>query len=129
MKTKTMDDRINEMRDKLFALGQPVGEGREDIREVQAAVCAAFDLTFERLINGGRARRVCHARWASFRICRDRTDATVYEIADAHKLDHGTINHGLRQFDDKLTGDPEFRKGYERTLLALGMKLLTPTKR
>jgi chromosomal replication initiation ATPase DnaA len=117
---KTMDDRISEMTAKLMALGQPVRQTREDIQEVQAAVCAAFNLTFARLIHEGRTQRASNARWASFKICRDRTGATVNEIAEAHNLDRGTINHGLRQFEDKYTGDPEFRRGYERAVLALG---------
>ena len=117
---KTIEEKIEEMRARLIELGECHSE-RGDIQEVQAAACAAFGMKFDELVCESRTQRSVSARWASYKVCREYLKATLDEIGKAHKKDHGTVLHGLQKFDKRFQGDSDFRKGYGRTLLALGL--------
>lgn len=73
-------------------------------RRLRAAVCAAFDVSVEAMLGGGREPPVINARYAFALLVRERWPLLSY--AQIGRLlggrDHSTVMHGVAKFNQRL---------------------------
>lgn len=67
-------------------------------------VCNYFEITFQDLVNGGRARVYTIPRWYCWKIMRDR-GCSFKEICKYFKEDRTTVNHGIKNLSYLLLTD------------------------
>lgn len=78
------------------------------------AVCTAWDIEEEGLLHPSRYRRIAHARFAAYRLIRDRIGWSTTQIADVFRVDHTSCLWGLRQATALLAGSVVCRRPRKR---------------
>ena len=69
-----------------------------------------FGLTPERLIRGGRQKRLAHARAVAMYLCRTLTNSSFPEIALKFEKDHATVMYACRKIEALLEAEPAVRR-------------------
>jgi chromosomal replication initiator protein len=69
-----------------------------------------FGLTPERLIRGGRQKRLAHARAVAMYLCRTLTTSSFPEIAVKFEKDHATVMYACRKIEGLLEAEPAVRR-------------------
>jgi chromosomal replication initiation ATPase DnaA len=77
------------------------------IEEIQAAVCAVFDVALADLLGDSRYRQHSEARHASFFLCREAA-FSFPAIGEAHGKDHSSVQHGVHAATDLIATDRRF---------------------
>lgn len=69
-----------------------------------------FGITLERLVRGGRQKRIAHARAVAMYLCRSLTSSSFPEIALKFEKDHATVMYAYRKIEALLESDPSVRR-------------------
>ena len=69
-----------------------------------------YGQSIERLIHGGRQKRIAHARAVAMYLCRILTTASFPEIAGRFEKDHATVMYACRKIEGLLSSDPATRR-------------------
>jgi chromosomal replication initiator protein len=69
-----------------------------------------YALTPERLIRGGRQKRLAHARAMAMYLCRTLTNSSFPEIALKFEKDHATVMYACRKIEALLESEPSVRR-------------------
>ena len=78
------------------------------IREIQATVAAAFDITVEELVSSSRAARINWPRQLAIQLARDLTGASLPAIGrEFGGRNHATVLHACKRVSDRLTTDQQ----------------------
>jgi chromosomal replication initiator protein len=64
----------------------------------------------DRLVHGGRQKRIAHARAVAMYLCRVLTTASFPEIAGRFEKDHATVMYACRKVEALLAADPATRR-------------------
>ncbi len=69
-----------------------------------------YSLPVDRLIRGGRQKRVADARAVAMYLSRDMTRASFPEIGTKFEKDHATVMYNCRKIEKRLESDPALRR-------------------
>jgi chromosomal replication initiator protein len=69
-----------------------------------------YGQSVERLVHGGRQKRIAHARAVAMYLCRVLTTASFPEIAGRFEKDHATVMYACRKIEALLAADPATRR-------------------
>jgi chromosomal replication initiator protein len=69
-----------------------------------------FELSPEKLIRGGRQKRVAHARAVAMYLCRTLTASSYPEIGHRFEKDHATVMYACRKIEALIESDPSLRR-------------------
>lgn len=100
----TLQNKIESMQKRMDEMGiEVVFEWRNEIENIQAAVCAICGVSIEEMLSPGRPQRTCIPRMVSMFLCRTKTVASTRAIATAHRRDRYAVIHAcetLRETTD-----------------------------
>jgi|TARA_R100000084_G_C4590614_1_gene118259 hypothetical protein len=86
-------------------------ETQNPIKIIKEAVEKQFDVNLKQPT---RLRNNTNARYIYFRLCKDFTFSTLYEIGNEVDRHHATVVQGLKQFDNiKFTNDRQYLNPYQ----------------
>ncbi len=95
----------HEVLDGLYRQQRQV---RRSIDEVQAATCAAFDISLDDLLSSARVQRLAWPRQVAMYLARELTDQTLPAIGRAFgNRDHTTVMHACKRTAERMASDPE----------------------
>tara|TARA_Y100000114_G_C11712562_1_gene304264 strand:- start:223 stop:633 length:411 start_codon:yes stop_codon:yes gene_type:complete len=87
-------------------------ETQNQIKIIRDAVEKHFNVN---LNQPSRVRKTTHARYIYFRLCKDFTFSTLYEIGNEVDRHHATVVEGLKQFDNiKFINDRQYLNPYHK---------------
>ncbi len=69
-----------------------------------------YGLTLDKLIRGGRQKRIAHARAVAMYLCRSLTNSSFPEIAQKFEKDHATVMYACRKIEALLASDAAVRR-------------------
>ncbi len=69
-----------------------------------------FDISLDRLIRGGRLKRIAHGRAVAMYLCRTLTTASFPEIGARFEKDHATVMYACRKITRAVEGDLTVRR-------------------
>jgi chromosomal replication initiator protein len=69
-----------------------------------------YGLPVDRLIRGGRQKRVAHARAVTMFLCRSLTASSFPEIGTKFEKDHATVMYACRKIEALVESDPAVRR-------------------
>lgn len=69
-----------------------------------------YGLPIDRLIRGGRQKRVAHARAVAMYLCRALTSSSFPEIGAKFEKDHATVMYACRKIEGLHESDPSVRR-------------------
>jgi chromosomal replication initiator protein len=69
-----------------------------------------YGLPVDRLIRGGRQKRVAHARAVTMFLCRSLTNSSFPEIGGKFEKDHATVMYACRKIEALVESDPTVRR-------------------
>jgi chromosomal replication initiator protein len=69
-----------------------------------------YGLPVDRLIRGGRQKRVAHARAVTMYLCRSLTSSSFPEIGGKFEKDHATVMYACRKIEALVESDPAVRR-------------------
>jgi len=69
-----------------------------------------YGLTVDKLIRGGRQKRIAHARAVSMYLCRLLTSSSFPEIATRFEKDHATVMYACRKIEALIESDASVRR-------------------
>ncbi len=69
-----------------------------------------YGLPVDRLIRGGRQKRVAHARAVTMYLCRSLTNSSFPEIGGKFEKDHATVMYACRKIEALVESDPTVRR-------------------
>jgi chromosomal replication initiator protein len=88
--------------------GGRTGSHPPTIREIQATVAAAFDITVEQLVSPSRAALVNWPRQLAIQLARDLTGASLPAIGrEFGGRNHATVLHACKRVSERLTTDQQ----------------------
>jgi chromosomal replication initiator protein len=77
------------------------------VEDIQLHVGAAFGLSLEELLSGGREPRLAWPRQIAMHLARELTDQTLPAIGRAFGRGHTTVLHACRRTAERVASDPE----------------------
>ena len=96
-------------------------ETQNQIKIIRDAVEKHFNVN---LNQRSRVRKTTHARYIYYRLCKDFTFSTLYEIGNEVDRHHATVVEGLKQFDNiKFINDRQYLNPYHQIRKELILKL------
>jgi chromosomal replication initiator protein len=81
-----------------------------NLDSILAETARYFGVTPERLIRGGRQKRLAHARAVGMYLCRTLTNSSFPEIALKFEKDHATVMYACRKIENLLEAEPSVRR-------------------
>jgi len=69
-----------------------------------------FELSPEKLVRGGRQKRIAHARAVAMYLCRTLTSSSYPEIGHRFEKDHATVMYACRKIEALIESDPSLRR-------------------
>ncbi len=69
-----------------------------------------YGLTADKLIRGGRQKRIAHARAVAMYLCRTMTPSSFPEIGARFEKDHATVMYACRKIEGLVESDPAIRR-------------------
>ena len=96
------------------------------------ALCIAvaaehYDVTRRDLISHRRDRKTAFARHVAVWLAKRTTTLTLPQIGAVFDRDHTSIQHAVRQIDDRRAEDPEFRQQLAALVIAVEASVLATT--
>jgi chromosomal replication initiator protein len=82
--------------------------GALSIRDIQAAVAAAYGISVQELVSAGRTARVAWPRQVAIHLSRNLTNASLSAIGEAFGgRNHATVLHACKRVSERIRTDPE----------------------
>jgi chromosomal replication initiator protein len=107
--------------DVLDALALATRPRRRTVREIQDAVCEAFEVSLDDLLSPRRTARVAHARQVAMYLARELTDGSLPSIGrEFGNRNHSTVLHAHRSTTARIARDPETNRVVADLSKALG---------
>jgi chromosomal replication initiator protein len=95
------------------AAGLPAEPSRPSIAQVQDATCDVLRVSRADLNSPRRAANLVRARQIAIYVARDKTGATLAEIARAFERDHSTVLHSIRSIEKRLEPGSDIHRAIE----------------
>jgi chromosomal replication initiator protein len=78
------------------------------IRDIQAAVAAAYGISVEELVSAGRTARVAWPRQVAIHLSRNLTNVSLSAVGEAFGgRNHATVLHACKRVSERIRTDPE----------------------
>ncbi len=109
--------RLIAMRLKVAKLESEAMRGlgdRESIKVICELVCQEFQITLDRLQSRSRQEYIAVPRMLVFYLAHHIKDLRFAAIARIFAKDHGTVIHGCKSIQDRMSVDRTFRERVER---------------
>jgi len=99
--------------DSETATGLPAEPARPSIAQVQDATCDVLRVSRADLNSPRRAANLVRARQIAIYVARDKTGASLAEIARAFERDHSTVLHSIRSIEKRLEPGSDIHRAIE----------------
>ena len=86
---------------------------KEIIRTVSEIVCRRYKLDFQRLVSPGREQSITLPRQIVFYLVRSIGMVPFSRIGESFGRDHGTVMHGCRSVEDRISTQESFAQQIE----------------
>jgi chromosomal replication initiator protein len=81
-----------------------------NLETILAEASRYYGLPIDRLIRGGRQKRIAKVRAVAMFLCRSLTSSSFPEIGARFEKDHSTVMHACRRIEEQVEKDPTVRK-------------------
>lgn len=97
------------------------------IKIVAIETCSKFQVTFDRLIMGGRSNHVVIPRQVIFYVARELCDVSSTELGRIFSKDHGTVLYGVQQVKNRMDVDGPFASQVNEIIKSVRQRLAAET--